>query len=37
MLGLPGDTWIRLFVWMAIGLAIYFRYGRKHSITHGVK
>jgi len=24
-------TIIRLFAWMAIGLAIYFAYGRKHS------
>jgi APA family basic amino acid/polyamine antiporter len=24
-------TWIRLFVWLAIGLAIYFFYGRAHS------
>jgi APA family basic amino acid/polyamine antiporter len=31
MLGLPGDTWLRLFVWLAIGLAIYFFYGRKHG------
>ncbi len=31
MLGLPGDTWIRFAVWLAIGLAIYFSYGRKHS------
>jgi APA family basic amino acid/polyamine antiporter len=31
MLGLPGDTWIRLAVWMAIGLAIYVVYGRTHS------
>jgi APA family basic amino acid/polyamine antiporter len=28
---LPGDTWIRLLVWLAIGLAIYFFYGRHHS------
>ena len=28
MLGLPGTTWIRLVVWLVIGLAIYFLYGR---------
>jgi APA family basic amino acid/polyamine antiporter len=29
---LPGDTWIRLIVWLAIGLVIYFAYGKKHSV-----
>jgi APA family basic amino acid/polyamine antiporter len=32
MATLPGDTWIRLFVWLLIGFAIYFGYGRKHSV-----
>jgi APA family basic amino acid/polyamine antiporter len=32
MFSLPGDNWLRLFVWLAIGLVIYFLYGRKHSV-----
>ncbi|WP_460614443.1 amino acid permease [Hymenobacter seoulensis] len=31
MLSLPWETWLRLAVWLAIGLAIYYGYGRKHS------
>jgi APA family basic amino acid/polyamine antiporter len=31
MLGLPGDTWMRLAIWGAIGLCIYFLYSRHHS------
>jgi APA family basic amino acid/polyamine antiporter len=31
MLGLPLATWVRLIVWMLIGLVVYFAYGRRHS------
>ena len=31
MAGLPLDTWIRLIVWLVIGLVIYFGYGRRRS------
>jgi heme/copper-type cytochrome/quinol oxidase subunit 4 len=31
MNSLPLDTWIRLIVWMSIGLVVYFAYSYKHS------
>ena len=31
MLGLPGDTWVRLVVWMAIGIVIYFAYSVRRA------
>src|SRR5437764_3092925 len=31
MAGLPGDTWLRLIIWLIIGMVIYFSYGRHHS------
>jgi APA family basic amino acid/polyamine antiporter len=32
MFSLPSENWLRLFVWLAIGLLVYFFYGRKHSV-----
>ncbi len=31
MLNLPAQTWVRFFIWMVIGLAVYFLYGARHS------
>jgi APA family basic amino acid/polyamine antiporter len=31
MSNLPLDTWLRLVIWLVLGFAVYFGYGRKHS------
>jgi len=37
MLSLPLETWIRFFVWLAIGLVIYWLYSMKRSTLHETK
>jgi APA family basic amino acid/polyamine antiporter len=37
MAALPAATWERLIIWMAIGLLIYFAYGRSHSKLAAVR
>lgn len=37
MISLPLLTWVRFFIWLAIGLCIYFLYSRKRSALHRVE
>ena len=37
MFSLPSENWIRLVVWLVIGLGIYFGYGRHRSVMRGVE
>jgi basic amino acid/polyamine antiporter, APA family len=32
MFSLPAENWWRLFAWLALGMVIYFAYGRRHSV-----
>ncbi|MBV9010130.1 MAG: amino acid permease [Verrucomicrobia bacterium] len=37
MLSLPIETWLRFFIWLMLGLLIYFFYGIRHSrLTEGI-
>jgi basic amino acid/polyamine antiporter, APA family len=35
MLNLPALTWVRFFIWLAIGLVVYFAYGNRRSRLAG--
>ncbi|HEU4791850.1 MAG TPA: amino acid permease, partial [Flavobacterium sp.] len=37
MYGLGWTNWLRLFVWMALGIIFYFAYGKKNSTLNGTK
>ena len=32
MIALPHDTWMRLIIWMGLGMIIYYAYGRKETL-----
>ncbi|HMA92393.1 MAG TPA: amino acid permease [Polyangiaceae bacterium] len=34
---LPMDTWYRLMIWLALGLIVYFTYGRKRSVLNSMR
>ena len=36
MLSLPGDTWLRLIVWMGAGLVVYFTYIAAAIVDYGL-
>jgi APA family basic amino acid/polyamine antiporter len=36
MYSLPNESWLRLVVWMAVGIGVYFWYGRRKSVLNKV-
>jgi APA family basic amino acid/polyamine antiporter len=32
MFSLPAENWLRLLIWLVLGFALYFAYGRHHSV-----
>jgi APA family basic amino acid/polyamine antiporter len=34
MFSLPPENWLRLGIWLLVGLVVYFSYGRHHSVMH---
>ena len=37
MVEIPANSWVVFFLWMALGLAIYFLYGYRNSVMHNKK
>ena len=37
MYSLPAITWLRFFIWLLIGLVVYFGYSFRHSLLHKAK
>ncbi len=37
MFSLPVDNWLRLIIWLLIGFAVYFFYGRHHSVLARIR
>ncbi|MGG7033899.1 MAG: amino acid permease [Flavobacterium sp.] len=37
MYSLPFESWLRLIIWMALGVLLYFTYGKKHSKLNNPK
>ena len=37
MFSLPVENWLRLFIWLLIGIVIYFSYGRRNSVMAALR